>query len=255
MKLKNCVYPLCDRCVYRDCYQTFVSPSERKAQDDFDRDLMAIDYEIRKRRERQARYNKTEKAKNAQKKYFASEKGREAQMRYNHSDKGKNARKRYNQSKKGKERFRRYYYNNKEREIRLMKLGAYLSSLNKPELDEILRICNFTDDEMKVFEMLSSGQSITEVSLELGVSLATAKRRAKGVSEKMKKMENGRNEVPIWEKMTMTIEETAAYSNIGQHKIIELVKNPKCPFVLYVGKKRLIKRKEFEKYISENIEI
>ncbi|MDD6810834.1 MAG: excisionase [Lachnospiraceae bacterium] len=29
----------------------------------------------------------------------------------------------------------------------------------------------------------------------------------------------------------------------------------RCPFVVYVGKKRLIKRKEFERYISERIEI
>ena len=28
-----------------------------------------------------------------------------------------------------------------------------------------------------------------------------------------------------------------------------------CPFVLYVGKKKLVKRKEFEKFISDNIEI
>ncbi|MDY2790705.1 MAG: excisionase [Lachnospiraceae bacterium] len=28
-----------------------------------------------------------------------------------------------------------------------------------------------------------------------------------------------------------------------------------CPFVLYVGKKKLIKRWEFEEYLSEQIEI
>ena len=39
---------------------------------------------------------------------------------------------------------------------------------------------------------------------------------------------------------------------------IELViylKNVQCPFVLYVGAKKLVKRKEFERFISENIEI
>ncbi len=29
----------------------------------------------------------------------------------------------------------------------------------------------------------------------------------------------------------------------------------RCPFVLYVGKKKLVKRKEFEKFITDNIEI
>lgn len=62
-------------------------------------------------------------------------------------------------------------------------------------------------------------------------------------------------EVPIWEKACMTIEEAAAYSNIGINKIDELAKTPSCPFVLYIGRKKLIKRKEFEKYISNNIEL
>jgi excisionase family DNA binding protein len=53
----------------------------------------------------------------------------------------------------------------------------------------------------------------------------------------------------------MTIEEAAAYSNIGINKIDELAKKPRCPFVLYVGRKKLIKRKELERFISENIEL
>ena len=62
-------------------------------------------------------------------------------------------------------------------------------------------------------------------------------------------------EVPIWEKVALTIEEAAALSNIGINKIDELAKNPRCPFVLYIGRKKLIKRKEFEEYISNNCEL
>jgi excisionase family DNA binding protein len=64
-----------------------------------------------------------------------------------------------------------------------------------------------------------------------------------------------KKEVPIWEKACMTIEEAAAYSSIGINKIDELAKMPRCPFVLYVGRKKLIKRREFERFISENIEL
>ena len=32
-------------------------------------------------------------------------------------------------------------------------------------------------------------------------------------------------------------------------------KDPKCSFVLYVGNKKLVKRKEFEQYISNTLEI
>lgn len=61
--------------------------------------------------------------------------------------------------------------------------------------------------------------------------------------------------VEIKDKLNLTIEEAAAYSNIGINKIGELIKQPRCPFVIYIGRKRLIKRKEFEKFIENQIEI
>ena len=61
--------------------------------------------------------------------------------------------------------------------------------------------------------------------------------------------------VPIWEKANLTIQEAAEFSNIGQNKISEMLKMPRCPFVLYVGKKKLVKRKEFERFIEESIEL
>ena len=63
------------------------------------------------------------------------------------------------------------------------------------------------------------------------------------------------SEVAICDKIAWTISETAQMSNIGENKLYELVKNPRCPFVLFVGNKRLIKKKEFVKYISESVEI
>ena len=62
-------------------------------------------------------------------------------------------------------------------------------------------------------------------------------------------------EVPIWEKIMLTKEEAAAYSHIGINKLEELLKKPNCPFVLYVGNKKLVKRREFEKFIAESVEI
>ncbi len=64
-----------------------------------------------------------------------------------------------------------------------------------------------------------------------------------------------RESTPISQKCTLTIEEAADYSNIGQNKISELLKNPRCAFVLYVGRKKLVKRKEFEEFISKSVEI
>lgn len=57
--------------------------------------------------------------------------------------------------------------------------------------------------------------------------------------------------VPICQKMALTIREAAEYSNIGINKIDAMLKQPGCPFVLYIGTRKLVKRKEFEKYIGE----
>lgn len=56
--------------------------------------------------------------------------------------------------------------------------------------------------------------------------------------------------VPIHLKMVLTIKEAAEYSNIGISKIDAMLKQPNSPFVLYVGTRKLVKRKEFEEYIS-----
>ena len=59
--------------------------------------------------------------------------------------------------------------------------------------------------------------------------------------------------VPIHLKVTLTIREAAEYSNIGINKIDSLLRTPNCSFVLYVGTKKLVKRKEFEQFISQKL--
>lgn len=61
--------------------------------------------------------------------------------------------------------------------------------------------------------------------------------------------------VPIHLKMTLTIKEAAEYSNIGVNKIDALLKQPNCPFVLFVGSKKLVKRRAFEEFISTRLVI
>ena len=68
-------------------------------------------------------------------------------------------------------------------------------------------------------------------------------------------MHSIKQEVPIYEKLLLTKEEAAEYSHVGINKLEELLKVPNCPFVLYVGKKKLIKRRAFETFITENVEI
>ena len=56
--------------------------------------------------------------------------------------------------------------------------------------------------------------------------------------------------VPIEQKVALTKYEAAEYSNIG------MLREPNCPFVLHVGQnKKLVKRKEFEKFIRTSFVI
>jgi len=59
------------------------------------------------------------------------------------------------------------------------------------------------------------------------------------------------DEVPIQEKLLLTIKEAALYSNIGINRIDAMLREEGCPFVLFVGSRKLVKRREFENYISE----
>lgn len=59
--------------------------------------------------------------------------------------------------------------------------------------------------------------------------------------------------VPIHLKMVLTIREAAEYSNIGINKIESMLRQPNCPFVLYVGTRKLVKRRAFEEYISGKV--
>lgn len=62
-------------------------------------------------------------------------------------------------------------------------------------------------------------------------------------------------EIPIWEKENLTLEEAAAYFNIGVGKLREITSKKDCKFVLWVGNKRLIKRRLFTKFIEQEFSI
>ena len=59
-----------------------------------------------------------------------------------------------------------------------------------------------------------------------------------------------KKEVPIWEKSNLTLEEAAAYSGIGINKLRDLSNREDCEFVLWVGSKRLIKRRLLDEFLE-----
>ena len=58
-------------------------------------------------------------------------------------------------------------------------------------------------------------------------------------------------EVPIWEKYCLTLDEAAAYFDIGINKLREMTDEPNCQFVIFNGSKRLIKRRMLEENLID----
>lgn len=63
------------------------------------------------------------------------------------------------------------------------------------------------------------------------------------------------DKVPVWEKANLNLDEAAAYFGIGINKLRDMTNDENCPFVLWNGSKRLIKRKAFEQYLEQSYSI
>ena len=66
---------------------------------------------------------------------------------------------------------------------------------------------------------------------------------------------NMKKEVPIWEKSNLTLEEAAKYTGIGVNKLREISDAKDCKFVLWVGNKRLLKRKKLEEFLDQQYSV
>lgn len=71
------------------------------------------------------------------------------------------------------------------------------------------------------------------------------------MSRSVENMKEPKFEVPLWHKSNLTIEEAAAYSGIGIGKLYDMTSREDCPFVLWIGNRRLIKRQVFDDYIAK----
>ena len=58
--------------------------------------------------------------------------------------------------------------------------------------------------------------------------------------------------IEVKDKINLTIKESSEYSSIGETTIRKLLSEKACPFLLKIGNKQLVKRKDFEKYL-ENV--
>jgi len=66
-----------------------------------------------------------------------------------------------------------------------------------------------------------------------------------------KKVKQPKYEVPLWHKTNLSIDEAVAYTGIGRAKLYEMTNKEDCPFVLWIGNRRVIKRQVFDEYIAQ----
>lgn len=72
-----------------------------------------------------------------------------------------------------------------------MRLVKYLSSLTKPELEELRELLNLTDEEELVFVQLSKGRSKICTADNCGIATSTVDNRVKTIKAKLMRLEGG----------------------------------------------------------------
>ena len=58
------------------------------------------------------------------------------------------------------------------------------------------------------------------------------------------------SEVPLWHRQNISVEEASGYTGLGRDTIYSLTQEDDCDFVLKVGHRTMIKRKNFENYLE-----
>ncbi|MCI6421589.1 MAG: excisionase [Blautia sp.] len=69
-------------------------------------------------------------------------------------------------------------------------------------------------------------------------------------------MINKRQELPWWQKYTLTLNEASEYFGIGYKKLkVFIQENADADFILWNGNRAQIKRERFQKYLDEKMNV
>ena len=69
-----------------------------------------------------------------------------------------------------------------------MRLGKYLTSLTKPELEELKDLLNLTDDEEEVFKGLAKGRTKTRIAEDCLISVPTVSLILRAILNKLNRV-------------------------------------------------------------------
>ena len=62
-------------------------------------------------------------------------------------------------------------------------------------------------------------------------------------------------EVAIWERALLTVEEAADYTGIGINRLRSISQNQQNGLILFVGSKKMFKRKKLEEYLDRSFSV
>ncbi|MEE0216261.1 MAG: LuxR C-terminal-related transcriptional regulator [Lachnospira sp.] len=65
-----------------------------------------------------------------------------------------------------------------------------ISELTKPELEKIIENANFTDEEERIFKLLSKGNTITQIAIRVSLCERTVNRKVIKIKQKIKRLED-----------------------------------------------------------------
>ena len=65
-----------------------------------------------------------------------------------------------------------------------------ISELTKPELEKIIENANFTDEEERIFKLLSKGTTITQIAIQVSLFQRTVNRKVIKIKQKIKRLED-----------------------------------------------------------------
>lgn len=94
-------------------------------------------------------------------------------------------------------------------------------------------------------EVVDADNVYTLQNLFLSNEDETLNREVKAYQEKLT---SKTNEIPIWERQWLTIEEASEYSGIARRKLRELSNTSGCPFAIWMGNKIHIIREKLDRY-------
>lgn len=73
--------------------------------------------------------------------------------------------------------------------------------------------------------------------------------------EEKKRTYNKEHEVPIWERSLLTIKEAADYTGIAAYRLRMIAEKPNSNLIVWVGSKKMFKRKKLDDFIDNAISI